>query len=101
MSADVIPMRILQGSKGTIGPIKYRNGVIRCKACGNTETFIGVARVEPRIIIEEVAPGRYDVIDVEYDQTPDTDEIPVLCGKCHSRQLEFLEPGSVADEPPF
>lgn len=99
--SNVIPMRILQGSKGTIGPIKYRRGTIRCKVCGNTEVFIGVARVEPRIIIEQVAPGQYDVIDVEYDQTPETDEIPVACGKCQSHQLEYIESRSVADEPPF
>lgn len=101
MSNAIIPMRIFQGGKGSIGPIKHRRGVIRCKACGNTKTFIGVVRVEPRILIEEMAPGQYDVIDVEYDQTPDTDEIPVMCGKCHSRQLEFFEPGGAADEPPF
>lgn len=79
---------VINGEKGTIGPITQNVKHLQCTKCGNTEIFEGVARVYPKIIIEKDI-NHYQVTNVFYESKPKQDEIPVKCLVCGSHKLEY------------
>lgn len=87
----------IRGGKGAVGPIQNRKIKITCRKCGNDEAFWGIARVEPTIEIRLQDDGSYDVIDIEYWQEEDVDEIPLSCMVCQSTKLDIT---SIDDEDP-
>lgn len=111
---------VFPGGRAHIGPIHTRRCLIRCQACGNTEVFVGRALVYPRIMVERMAHHQYEVVEISYQSTPNTDEIVERCAVCGSagievipirvgtdstsgqgaskKPLSFLTPG---DDPPF
>lgn len=73
------------------GPVWGSPRLYRCKRCGNTRIFSGVANVKAILTIAATRPFQYDVAEYSLSFDDETDHFVVSCGKCGSFDIETYE----------
>ena len=83
------PFSVIEGEQKKLGAIYRKRMDIKCNVCENTDKFYGTARVHPFIVIEKVAPSKYDVTQIGYRNNGDVDEKVEKCAVCGSHDLDI------------